>query len=184
MRLNLYDNSWYNPGPRWKIALWYVVSVAFFRTAIPYPSRLKAVMLRMFGAQIGRGVIIKPSVIIKYPWKLSIGDHSWIGEQVWLDNLDLVTIGNHCCISQGAMLLCGNHNFKKPTFDLMIKPIVLEDGVWIGAKCLVGPGCILKKGAILSLGSVCTVNLEASSMNQGNPAVLIRKREKSGGGIS
>ena len=184
MRLDLYDNSWYKAGPRWKIALWYAVSVTFFRTAIPYPSKFKVFMLRIFGAKIGRNVIIKPSVIIKYPWKLSIGDHSWVGEQVWIDNLDLVTIGNQCCISQGAMLLCGNHNYKKPAFDLMIKPIVLEDGVWIGAKCLVGPGCILKKGAILSLGSVCTVNLEASSINQGNPAVLIRKREKNGDSIA
>ena len=149
MRLDQYDNSWYNPGPKWKIALWYAVSMALFRTAIPYPSQLKAFVLRMFGAKIGQGVVIKPSVIIKYPWKLSIGDHSWIGEQVWIDNLDQVTIGNHCCISQGAMLLCGNHNYKKPTFDLIIKPIVLEDGVWIGARCLVGPGVTAKEGAVL-----------------------------------
>jgi len=156
MRLDQYDNSWYHPGPKWKIALWYAVSIAFFRTAIPYPSRLKVIMLRMFGANIGQGVIIKPSVIIKYPWKLSIGDHSWIGEQVWIDNLDQVTIGNHCCISQGAMLLCGNHDYKKPTFDLMIKPIVLEDGVWIGARCIIGPGVLLNSGTVKRLGSTIT----------------------------
>lgn len=156
MRLDQYDNSWYHPGPKWKIALWYAVSVAFFRTAIPYPSSFKAVLLRLFGANIGQGVVIKPSVIIKYPWKLSIGDHSWIGEQVWIDNLDQVTIGNHCCISQGAMLLCGNHNYKKPTFDLMIKPIVLEDGVWIGAKCTVGPGIELKSGTVQKIGDTST----------------------------
>ncbi|HAS34888.1 MAG TPA: colanic acid biosynthesis acetyltransferase WcaF [Flavobacteriales bacterium] len=160
MRLDQYDNSWYHPGPKWKIALWYAVSMAFFRTAIPYSSRLKVGLLRMFGAKIGRGVIIKPSVIIKYPWKLSIGDHSWIGEQVWIDNLDEVTIGNHCCISQGAMLLCGNHNYKKPTFDLMIKPIVLEDGVWIGARCLVGPGVTAKEGAVLKANAHAFRSLE------------------------
>ena len=156
MRLDLYDNSWYSPGPNWKIALWYVVSVAFFRTAIPYPSKFKVILLRIFGAKIGRGVIIKPLVIIKYPWKLSIGNHSWIGEQVWIDNLGQVTIGNHCCISQGALLLCGNHDYKKSTFDLMIKPIVLEDGVWIGAKCTIGPGVTLKSGTVQKLGRVIT----------------------------
>lgn len=160
MRLDQYDNSWYHPGPRWKIALWYAVSIAFFRTTIPYPSRLKVIMLRMFGANIGQGVIIKPSVIIKYPWKLSIGDHSWIGEQVWIDNLDQVTIGNHCCISQGAMLLCGNHNYQKPTFDLMIKPIVLEDGVWIGARCLVGPGVTVKERVVLQANAHAFQSLE------------------------
>jgi len=160
MRLDQYDNSWYHPGPKWKIALWYAVSIAFFRTAIPYPSRLKVIMLRMFGANIGQGVIIKPSVIIKYPWKLSIGDHSWIGEQVWIDNLDQVTIGNHCCISQGAMLLCGNHDYNKPTFNLMMKPIKLEDGVWIGAKCLVGPGVTAKEGAVLQANAHAFLSLE------------------------
>ena len=156
MRLEQYDNSWYHPRPKWKIALWYLVSIAFFRTATPYPSRLKVVLLLMLEAKIGRGVIIKPLVIIKYPWGLSIGDHSWIGERVWIDNLDQVTIANHCCISQWAMLLCGNHNYKKPTFDLMVKSIVLEDGVWIGAKCTVGPGVELKSGTVQKIGDIST----------------------------
>ena len=164
MRLDQYDNSWYHPGPKWKIALWYAVSIAFFRTAIPYPSQLKAFVLRMFGAKIGQRVIIKPSVVIKYPWKLSIGDHSWIGEQVWIDNLDQVTIGNHCCISQGAMLLCGNHNYKKPTFDLMVKPIVLEDGVWIGARCLVGPDVRCEQNSVLCATTMTFDNVSANHL--------------------
>lgn len=176
MRLDQYDNSWYHPGPKWKIALWYAVSIAFFRTAIPYPSRLKAIMLRLFGANIGQGVIIKPSVIIKYPWKLSIGDHSWIGEQVWIDNLDEVTIGNHCCISQGAMLLCGNHNYKKPTFDLMIKPIVLEDGVWIGAQAILCQGVTCCANSILYVKSTATQKLIQDGIYQGNPATLLTIR--------
>ena len=97
-------------------------------------------LLRMTGASVGAGVVIKPRVTIKYPWKLAVGNHSWIGEQVWIDNLDQVTIGAHVCISQGALLLCGNHDYKKPTFDLITGPIVLEDGVWIGAKASVALG--------------------------------------------
>ena len=172
IRLDQYDNSWYNPGPKWKIALWYAVSIVFFRTTIPYPSQLKVIMLRMFGAKIGRGVIIKPSVIIKYPWKLSIGNHSWIGEQVWIDNLDQVTIGNHCCISQGAMLLCGNHDYTKGTFDLVINSIILDDGVWVGARGLIGPGVHLKKNSVISAATIQTKSTEMNCVYKGNPALL------------
>ena len=80
-------------------------------------------LLRLFGAKIGKKVIIRPSVKVTYPWKLSIGDYSWIGEDVWIDNLEQVIIGSNVCISQGAMLLCGNHNYKKVTFDLIIGEI-------------------------------------------------------------
>ena len=84
---------------------------------------MKRTLLRLFGANVGRGVVLKPRVTIKYPWKLAVGEHSWIGENVWIDNLGQVTIGNHCCLSQGALLLCGNHNYKKATFDLMVGDI-------------------------------------------------------------
>ena len=99
-------------------------------------------MLVAFGARIGKGFVIKPAVNIKYPWKLKVGDDVWIGENVWIDNIGNVTIGSNVCISQGAMLLTGNHNYKSETFDLMIKPIVVEEGVWIGAKATIAPATI------------------------------------------
>jgi putative colanic acid biosynthesis acetyltransferase WcaF len=106
-----------------------------------------------------------------------VGDYTWIGEDVWIDNLDEVHIGAHCCLSQGSFLLCGNHDYKKSTFDLITKPITLEDGAWVGAKSIVCPGVILKSHTVLSVGSVATQSLEAHSIYQGNPAVLVRKRE-------
>ena len=133
-------------------------------------------LLRMFGARIGKGVNIKPCVNIKYPWRLTIGDHAWIGENVWIDNLDDVVIGPHCCISQGALLLCGNHNYKKPTFDLMTGIILLEEGVWIGAMTVVCPGVTCRSHSILTVGSVATGDLEAYGVHSGNPAKFIRRR--------
>ena len=130
----------------------------------------------MFRASIGSGVVIKPRVTIKYPWKLVVGDHSWIGEQVWIDNLDQVTIGANVCISQGALLLCGNHDYKKPTFDLITGPIVLENGVWIGAKASLAPGVTCGSHSVLSMGSVASKDLEAWTVYQGNPAVAVRER--------
>jgi putative colanic acid biosynthesis acetyltransferase WcaF len=137
---------------------------------------IKRFFLKSFGAKIGKGVIIKPHVNIKYPWLLIIGDHTWIGENVWIDNLTEVTIGNNVCISQGAMLLTGNHNYKKSSFDLMTGNIVLEDGVWIGAQSVVCPGVSCHSHSILAVGSVATKGLEAYKIYQGNPAIEVRSR--------
>ena len=131
---------------------------------------------RKFGAKIGKGVFIKPSVNIKYPWNLTIGDDTWIGEGVWIDNLGKVSIGSNVCISQDSMLMCGNHNYKKSAFNLMVGGITIEDGVWVGAKCLVCPGVTLHSHAVLAVGSVASTDLETYSIYRGNPAVKIKDR--------
>lgn len=130
----------------------------------------------MFGAKIAANVMIKPKVNIKYPWYLTIGKNAWIGENVWIDNLTEVTIGPNCCISQGALLLTGNHNYKSTLFDLMVAPITLEEGVWIGARSTVCPGVVCKSHAILTVNSVATQNLAPYSIYSGNPAQFIRNR--------
>lgn len=179
MKSNLqsFQNKEYNPGSRLKIGLWYVVNAACFANYVFPFSKTKVSLLRAFGAKIGKGVLIKPNVNIKYPWLLEIGDHVWIGEQVWIDNLAKVVIGNHVCISQGALLLCGNHNYKKPSFDLIVGNITIEEGAWIGAKSVVCPDVIVHSHAILSVGSVATKNLEPYSIYQGNPASKVRDRK-------
>ena len=133
-------------------------------------------MLFRSGAKIGKGVFIKPSVNIKYPWNLTIGDDTWIGEGVWIDNLGKVSIGSNVCISQDSMLMCGNHNYKKSAFNLMVGGITIEDGVWVGAKCLVCPGVTLHSHAVLAVGSVASTDLETYSIYRGNPAVKIKDR--------
>jgi putative colanic acid biosynthesis acetyltransferase WcaF len=174
--LSTYNNSWYQPGSKLKRVLWYIVDVLFFKGSWNAVSGLKVFWLRLFGAKIGRGVVIKPQVSIKYPWKLTIGNHCWIGERVWIDNLDQVTLEDHVCVSQGALLLCGNHNYKKSSFDLMIAPIVLKEGSWVGAKACVAPGVTLESHAVLSMGSVATQNLDAYTIYRGNPAQKVKTR--------
>lgn len=174
--LSRFRNDWYNPGAgALKRVLWYMVNAAFFTTYFPFGG-FKKFLLRLFGAKVGKGVVIKPSVNIKYPWRLEIGDHVWIGEKVWIDNLVLVRIGNNACISQGAMLLTGNHNYRKSTFDLLTGEIILEEGAWVGAQSVVCPGVKCGSHSVLSVGSVATKDLEPYSINQGNPAVKIRER--------
>lgn len=177
VQLNKYDNSWYHPANRFKIYLWLITNALFFNHSLAVLNGFKCFLLKLFGAKIGRGVLIKPSVNIKYPWFLSIGDHCWIGENVWIDNLTQVSIGNNVCISQGAMLLTGNHDFTKSTFDLIVKPIVLEDGVWIGAKSVVCPGVYCESHAVLSVQSVATKRLTTYGIYQGNPAQPVKSRE-------
>jgi putative colanic acid biosynthesis acetyltransferase WcaF len=175
--LSSFNNSWYKPGgTKIKRIFWYYTNILFFLNPWNPFSSLKKTILKLYGANIGKGFVIKPAVNIKYPWKLKIGDFVWIGENVWIDNLDNVEIGNNVSISQGAVLLCGNHNYKKSTFDLITGKIILEDGVWIGARSIVTPGILCKSHSVLSVNSVATQNLEAYTIYQGNPAVDIRKR--------
>ncbi len=173
-----YNNSWYNTGAGViKRTLWYFTNSLFFINSLNPSSGIKIILLRMFGAKIGRGVVIKPGVNIKYPWKLQVGDYSWIGERTWIDNLDNITIGANCCISQGALLLCGNHDYSKTTFDLITKPITLEDGVWIGAQSIVTGGVVCKSHSVLAAGSLASKDMEEYSVYRGNPAVRIKERK-------
>lgn len=175
--LSKFNNSWYKPGASTlKIVLWYFTNLLFFKSGLLPINGLKVFLLRLFGAKIGNGVVIKPIVNIKYPWKLRIGDYCWIGENVWIDNLAFVSLGDHVCLSQGSFLLTGNHNFKKATFDLMHGEIILEDGVWIGAKATVTPGVNCYSHSVLSVNSVATKDLEAYTIYQGNPAQKIKER--------
>ncbi len=176
-QLSCFDNGWYKPGRNFIVrSLWYYSNVIFFKWAFPF-NFIKVIVLKIFGAKMGKHVVIKPHVNIKYPWRLIIGNHVWIGENVWIDNLGDVVIEDNVCISQGAMLLCGNHNYKKTSFDLMLGNISLKQGAWIGAKSIVCPGVIIGSHAVLTVGSVATQNLEDYTIYRGNPAVAIKKRE-------
>jgi putative colanic acid biosynthesis acetyltransferase WcaF len=176
VKLKQYKNKGYNPGNLFKRATWYVVDLLFFATLIPFPSTFKKLLLNIFGAKVGKNVVIKPNVHIKYPWLLIIGDYCWIGEGVWIDNLTHISMGNNVVLSQGAYLLTGSHNYKKETFDLMLGEIIIEDGVWIGAKAIVTPGIICHSHSVLAVGSVATKDLDAYTVYQGNPAIKKRSR--------
>src|SRR6185503_12055121 len=117
--LSKFDSSWYKPANKIKWALWHITSALFFINPLFTLTSPKVFLLRLFGAKVGQGTVIKTRVVIKFPWFLEIGDNVWLGEAAWIENQGQIKIGNNCCLSQGAMLLTGNHNFKKSTFDLM-----------------------------------------------------------------
>lgn len=179
--LSKYNNDWYKESNLTRgfliSLLWFLCNSIFLNSYLIIPVSFKVWILRRFGAKIGRNVMIKHKINIKYPWNIEIGDNVWLGEEVWIDSLGKIKIGDSTCISQGAMLLSGNHDFKKTTFDLIIKDIIIEEGVWIGAKSVVCGGVTCHSHSILTVNSVANKNLEPFSIYQGNPAVQIRKRE-------
>lgn len=159
-----------------KQTLWYFINALFIRASWNPFMGIKIFFLKLFGAKIGKGLVIKNNVNIKFPWKLTLGNNVWLGENAWIDNLDEVKIGNNVCISQGALLLTGNHDYTLSAFDYRNAPIIIEDGAWIGARTVVCPGVKVQSHAILTVASTATKDMEAYGIYQGNPAQKIRVR--------
>jgi putative colanic acid biosynthesis acetyltransferase WcaF len=175
--LDSFSNPEYDPG-RGKLvqAVWYLLSLLIFESGWFPLSGVKSQLLRGFGARVGKGLVIKPYVRIKYPWRLTVGDHCWIGQEVWLDNIEDVCIGDHVCVSQRAYFCTGNHDHRRTTFDLTARPIVVHNGAWVGASALLLAGVEIHANAVVAGGSVVTKDVAAGQIVGGNPARPIGKR--------
>ena len=182
MRLDLFDASRNldRGRPAWFEAVWYLVKIVFFLSALPWPSALKCGLLRFFGAKVGAGVVIKPRVNVYLPWRLEVGDHCWIGEEVFILNYDWVRIGSQACVSQRVFLCTGNHDFRDEKFSFRSAPISVGDGAWVGASVFVGPGVEIGDEAVVTAGSVALKSLPAGRICSGNPAVAGAARWKDG----
>jgi putative colanic acid biosynthesis acetyltransferase WcaF len=177
-RLDRFTNSaFYRGRPAWVEALWTLASILAVASRLP-GSGPRIAILRAFGARIGKGVVIKPGVRVKFPWRLVVGDHSWIGEDAWIDNLATVEIGAHVCVSQGAYLCTGSHDWSRNSFDLITAPIALEQGCWLGAMTRVAPGVTVGSCAVLTIGSTAVSDLPPGMICSGTPAVPTRPRPK------
>ena len=176
MRLDSYTLGTYTPGaPLWKQIFWYFLEPLFRSYWLPF-SGFKVWILRRFGAQIGQQVRIKPGVRVKFPWRLSVGDYVWIGENTWLDNLAPIAIESHVCLSQDVYLCTGNHDWSDPDFKLIPAAICIEQGSWLAARAVVGPGVTVGRGAVLGLGSVTGRSLQPMTIYAGNPAQPVKQR--------
>ena len=172
-----FDGSGFDKGAGLvKAALWYIINSLFVRASWNPFMGIKIRLLSLFGANIGKGLVLKNNVIIKSPWNLTVGSNCWIGENVWIDNLDKVVIGNNVCISQGALLITGNHDYTKSSMPYRNAPIKVEDGAWIGANTTVTAGVTIAEKSVLTVGSVVTKSTEPNMIYRGNPAKAIRER--------
>ena len=181
VRLGQYNNSWYYPGrSRWWQMAWFFFGLPLLRCALLPSSGFRVWLLRLFGARISSGVVIKPGIRVKYPWHLQIGQDCWLGEDCWIDNLTEVHIGDNVCISQGAYLCTGNHNWSDPAFGLLVEPIVLRNCSWVGARALIGPGVVMGQCAVAAAGSVINKSVPEFEVYAGNPAHFVRRRRVQG----
>jgi putative colanic acid biosynthesis acetyltransferase WcaF len=176
--LSAYTVGAYHPGRGIVIrGLWFFFGLPLVRATWNPWSAVRAALLRVFGAKIGRGVVLRPGMRVKNPWLLQVGDYCWIGEDAWIDNLAPVILGNHVVISQGAYLCTGTHDCSSPGFDLRTRSIHLHDGAWVAAKAVLLPGVVLGECAVASAGSVVTRHIPAYEIHAGNPAGFLRRRE-------
>jgi putative colanic acid biosynthesis acetyltransferase WcaF len=173
MELKDYGTGAFDRGaPAWKEALWIAARCLFFETAWPWPSALRVALLRFFGAEVGEGVVIRSRVSISFPWRLRIGDHVWLGEEVRILSLATVTLESSVCISQRAFLCTGSHRFDLPAFDLVTKPIHVRRGSWVAAQAFVAPGVEIGPGSMVCAGSVVLENVAPGTVVRGNPATV------------
>ena len=173
LRLDLYDNSDFDRGAsRLKEGLWVLCKCVFFLNPFPWASSLRVGLLRLFGARIGAGVVIRSGVNISFPWRFTAGDHVWIGEEVYILSLAPVTLGTHVCISQRAFFCTGSHAWRRETFDLQTRAIEVEDSVWISAQAFIGPGTRIGRNSVIGAGAVVMKTVPNNCVAAGNPAVV------------
>ncbi|MEM7385881.1 MAG: WcaF family extracellular polysaccharide biosynthesis acetyltransferase [Verrucomicrobiota bacterium] len=179
MNLSLYRNQEFDRGaPGWKEALWHLVKNIFFLQSWPLPSAFRCFLLRIFGARIGKGVVIRSGVNVSFPWLLEIGHHVWLGEEVFILSLAPVSIGSHVCISQRALLCTGSHDFSRETFDLLTSPIDIQSHSWIAAGAFVSPGTVIGEHSMVTAGTVVSKHLPPHSVACGNPAQIRPRNSK------
>ena len=181
VQLKTYDNSWYFPGRSllWRAA-WLFVGLPVFRSSLLPSSGLRVALLRLFGAQVGLGVVIHSEVSVKYPWHLHIGNYCWIGERSWIDCLTTVRLGDNVCVSQGCYICTGNHDWSDPSFGLIVRPVELKSGSWAAARSVLMPGVTLGEGAVAGAGSIVSRSIPPYEVHTGNPATFARIREMRG----
>jgi putative colanic acid biosynthesis acetyltransferase WcaF len=162
--------------PAWFVQMWWIVQASLFHTSPQVLYGWRRFLLRLFGARIGKGVLIRSSATVTYPWKLTIGDWSWIGDHVTLYTLGELTIGDNTVISQHSYLCTGSHDYTRPTFDLYAVPIHIGAEAWVATNVFVGPGVTVGRGSILGACSVVNKDVPAGMICGGNPLEVLRPR--------
>lgn len=167
----------WNPGAIWLVqAMWFCLGSPLLAAHWLPGSAWRVALLRGCGARIGHGCRLKPGLRVKFPWRLQLGEHCWLGEGVWLDNLAPIRIGDRVCISQGAYLCTGNHDFRSPAFSLRLASITIHADAWIAACTVLAPGTVIGPGAVVALGAVVSGEVPAGVVVRGNPAVVAGRR--------
>ncbi|OZI30521.1 colanic acid biosynthesis acetyltransferase WcaF [Bordetella genomosp. 10] len=158
------------------VQLWWMVHSTLFRYSPQFAYGFRRWLLRLFGAEVGRKVLVRASARITYPWKVRIGDYSWIGDDVVLYSLGRIDIGSHAVVSQRSYLCAGDHDAAMPDFPIRGLPVIVEDGAWIATDVFVGPGVTVRKDAVVGARSSVFKDVPAGMICHGTPCRPIRPR--------
>lgn len=158
--------------PFWVVLLWALCEPLLLTNNLQLSSALRIWVLRRFGASIGQDVILRPGLKVRFPWKLTIGDRSWVGERVWLHNQDQLSVGHDVVISQDTFVTTGTHSFRTD-MALKTRPIVIEEGAWVTSRCMVLGGSHIGRSALILPTTVVKGDVPANSIyGSGDPAVI------------
>ena len=172
-----YDSSQHDRGRAgWIVILWWLIQGVLFPLSLHNLNGFRAWLLRLFGAEIGKKVVIRPSARFVYPWKVVIGDYSWIGDDVVLYSVERISIGSHCVISQKSYLCTGSHDLTDSSFSLITAPINIGNGVWVASDCFVAPGVAIGANSVIGARSSVFRNIPAQKIAWGSPCISHRNR--------
>jgi len=158
------------------VQLWWLVQGTLFGCSPQFMYSWRRFLLRSFGAKIGKKVIIRPTARVQFPWKIAIGNNSWIGDEVNLYSLGEIEIGNNVVISQRSYVCTGTHDPFKTTFDISSHKIVIDDQCWLATDVFVAPGITIGRGTVVGARSGVFKDLPAGKICMGQPAVVIKDR--------
>jgi putative colanic acid biosynthesis acetyltransferase WcaF len=163
--------------PGWYVQLWWIVQSLFFNTSPQFLYGWRRFLLRSFGAKIGKGVILRPTMKIQFPWKVTIGDYSWIGDNVNLYSLGEIEIGVNVVISQSCYICTGSHDYLDEAFRIYAEKITIKDECWLATDVYVAPGITIGKGTVVGARSSVFKDLPAGKICIGSPAKVIKERK-------
>lgn len=159
------------------VLLWQTVQQTLFAWS-PQPAYAwRRWLLRLFGAEVGKGVLVRPTARVTYPWKVKLGNHCWIGDHAELYSLGAITIGDNAVVSQRSYVCAATHDYKDITFPLLAKPILIEREAWIAADCFIAPGVTIGIGAIVGARSTVLKSVETATIVFGYPAEIKGERQ-------
>ena len=158
------------------VQLWWIVQALFFRTSPQFMYGYRRWLLRLFGAKVGKGVILRPTMSVQFPWKVTIDDYAWVGDDVVLYSLGPINIGQHAVVSQKSYLCTGSHDAQDPWFHITARPIVIEREAWVATDVFVGPGVTIGQGAVVGARSSVFNDLPGGKICLGCPARPVRDR--------
>ena len=159
------------------VQLWWLVQSTLFHGSPQFAYGFRRWLLRVFGARVGPGVLLRPSVSITYPWKVVIEEHAWIGDDVVLYSLGEIHIGGHAVVSQGSYVCAADHDYRQVDFPIRARPVRIDDQVWIGAEVFVGPGVHIAQAAVVGARSAVFADLPAAMLCLGTPCRPVGPRQ-------